>query len=625
MLASVVVIPAVGLTWFMQQALSNEQAAIRQQLVETYRAQLSGIRQRVDDAWRRETASWAASTTTADAAREAIRLVTSGAADAVVIYDSRGQPLYPDATSSPAADAPSAEWMAAERLVGSAPEAAVEAFQRIGEAATDPSLRARAVQGQIRALLGADRKHEAWEVLDAATGNPDLAGARDSLGRLIVPALSLLQLDLATTLAPEREAELSARLRDRLLATEGEPLPAAQRRFLLRRLHGMHPDPALAAALAMEELSAAYTALPGPSPRDAVLGRSGIAAVWQNGFAEGRGVALHRTDTLNDRLKRLAEPTGLPADVQLAFIAPGAAPGDTFLSVSAGASMPGWQMAITVTDPASHLSAAAQSRATAYLWIVGGVVALVLVLATLAWGLIRRQAALTQLRNDLVANVTHELKTPLASMRLLVDTLLDAPRIDPVMTREYLQLISAENLRLSRLIGNFLTFSRIERNRYTFAFQRVAPATLVHAAAEAVRDRMNAPGCHFEVQVDDSLPEISADPDACVTALINLLDNAWKYSGDEKKITLSARKRENAVVFSVQDNGIGLAPRDVQRIFRRFEQVRGQATARAGGGVGLGLSIVHFIVAAHGGRVHVDSTLGRGSTFTLSLPESPAR
>ncbi len=108
-----------------------------------------------------------------------------------------------------------------------------------------------------------------------------------------------------------------------------------------------------------------------------------------------------------------------------------------------------------------------------YVWIGVLVVATVIVLAALALRLVRRQMALTQLRNDLVANVTHELKTPLSSMRLLVDTLLNSQPLHEQTAREYLQLIAQENLRLSRLIDNFLTFSRMERNKYAFGFKEV--------------------------------------------------------------------------------------------------------------------------------------------------------
>ncbi len=187
--------------------------------------------------------------------------------------------------------------------------------------------------------------------------------------------------------------------------------------------------------------------------------------------------------------------------------------------------------------------------------------------------------------------------------------------------REYLQLIAQENLRLSRLIDNFLTFSRMERNKYAFGFKEVPATEIVEGAVAAVRERFNAPGCQFETQIAPDLPCVVADADAMVTALVNLLDNAYKYSGDEKQITLSAGAENGSVCFAVKDNGIGLSPRDTKRIFKRFFQVD-QRLSRSGGGCGLGLSIVKFIVTAHHGSVRVESQPGRGSTFIISLPAS---
>jgi signal transduction histidine kinase len=207
-------------------------------------------------------------------------------------------------------------------------------------------------------------------------------------------------------------------------------------------------------------------------------------------------------------------------------------------------------------------------------------------------------------------------------MRLLVDTLLNSPVLHEETARQYLQLIARENLRLSRLIDNFLAFSRMERNKQAFDFSEAAPKDIVAAAAAAVRERFNSPECRFEAQAAPDLPPVRADAGALVTALLNLLDNAYKYSGDQKEILLRAASENGQVTFAVRDNGIGVPPGETRRIFRRFYQVD-QRLARTGGGCGLGLSIVQFIVTAHHGTVRVESEPSRGSTFIISLP--PAR
>jgi signal transduction histidine kinase len=159
----------------------------------------------------------------------------------------------------------------------------------------------------------------------------------------------------------------------------------------------------------------------------------------------------------------------------------------------------------------------------------------------------------------------------------------------------------------------------MERKKYTFHFAPVASRQVLDATVEAVRERFNAAGCRFEVQSESDLPHILADPDALSTALINLLDNAHKYSEEIKHIILRARAENGNVSFSVLDNGIGIAPHEAKRIFHPFHQVD-RRLSRKGSGCGLGLSIVQFIVSAHDGSVSVESELGRGSAFTITIP-----
>jgi signal transduction histidine kinase len=253
------------------------------------------------------------------------------------------------------------------------------------------------------------------------------------------------------------------------------------------------------------------------------------------------------------------------------------------------------------------------------LWTGVAVALLTAALTLLVGRFVGRQVQLTRLKNDLIATVSHELKTPLAGIRALVDTLLDQAAPDPVQAREYLQLIARENLRLSRLIDNFLAFSRMERNKHAFEFAAVAPAEVVAAAVEAAGERFAGPLCRLETKVAPALPNVTADRDALLTVLLNLLDNAYKYTGEDKRIHLRAWAGAGGVCFEVQDNGIGLSRRAARRVFDRFYQVD-RHLSRQAGGCGLGLSIVKFIVEAHGGHVEVKSQPGGGSTFVVTLP-----
>lgn len=280
--------------------------------------------------------------------------------------------------------------------------------------------------------------------------------------------------------------------------------------------------------------------------------------------------------------------------------------------------LPGWRISFAILDTKA-LEQAARARRVSYLWAGFLAASVIAAIGLLLGSVFRRQMRLARLKTDLVAAVSHELKTPLASMRVLVDSLLDDAELDPLKTREYLQLIAGENLRLTRLIENFLTFSRIERNRQRFEFAPLNAAEAIQEAAAIARERWQSSGCELTIDAAADLPLPRADQDALVTALLNLLDNAYKYTLGEKQISLRARCSGDQVVIEVADNGIGISPRDQKRIFRRFYRVD-QRLARETQGCGLGLSIVDYIVRAHGGSVSVRSKLGEGSTFTVRLP-----
>jgi len=424
-------------------------------------------------------------------------------------------------------------------------------------------------------------------------------------------ALELLRASGSKQLSSVRE-----HLKQCLLDYQDSVMPAAQRRFLMHEFQRLFPNEPAFPTLRAEDLAAQCLELRSPQTNRAGLRLSALPGVWEFSSEQGLVLALDKTESLLARMRAAVSTQLLPNAVSVSFLPPGKEEGKYFASLPAGPDLPGWRIALAL-DERTLFEAAAQQRIASYVWVGVLVVVAVAVLALLALRLVRRQVALTQLRNDLVANVTHELKTPLASMRLLVDTLLHSPTLHEPTAREYLGLIAQENARLSRLIDNFLAFSRMERNKRAFDFHEVSAEGIVQAASTAVRERFTVPGCHFETGAAPSLPAVSADADAMVTALVNLLDNAYKYSGEEKRIKLSARAVNGSVCFAVEDNGIGLAPRETKRIFKRFYQVD---QARTAGGCGLGLSIVKYIVTAHRGEVRVESRPNQGSTFVISLP-----
>lgn len=288
-----------------------------------------------------------------------------------------------------------------------------------------------------------------------------------------------------------------------------------------------------------------------------------------------------------------------------------------FLRAPLGKFFPGWNAEVHFSD-VDIFERTANRQKVIYIWAGLLAIAVMAAAGLLTAQAVGKQIKINKLKNDFIATVSHELKTPLASMRVLVDTLLEGNYRDQQQVTDYLQLISKENERLSGLIDNFLTFSRMERNKQAFAMARTRPTAIVDAAAEAVKTKFAGGRCAFEVKADENLPEVMADRDAMVTVLVNLLDNAYKYSDDDKRIELSAFVEDGSVCFRVCDNGLGMSRRAVKKIFARFYQVDRSLSRRAEG-CGLGLSIAKFIVDAHKGTISVDSKPGQGSVFTIRL------
>jgi two-component system sensor histidine kinase SenX3 len=228
------------------------------------------------------------------------------------------------------------------------------------------------------------------------------------------------------------------------------------------------------------------------------------------------------------------------------------------------------------------------------------------------------------IRRDFVANVSHELKTPVGALSLLAET-LDGED-DPDVVARLSSRIGAEAERLGRLIDDLLDLSRIEANE-TPAWERVPVQTIIGQSLEAVRPLADAGGITLDLDEPEYRLEVMGDRWELVSALTNLIDNAVKYSEPGGHVVVSANVvtdplASRSVELSVSDRGIGIPTRDLERVFERFYRVD-RARSRSTGGTGLGLSIVRHVAANHGGTVRVVSEEGVGSAFTLSLPCPP--
>lgn len=288
------------------------------------------------------------------------------------------------------------------------------------------------------------------------------------------------------------------------------------------------------------------------------------------------------------------------------------------LSVSFGEALPRWRVALYQPPGLSPKGAVRRQAA-----LFTAAFALLLVVIVLGLGatyrLVRHESEMARLKSDFVANVSHDLKTPLSLIRMFAET-LEMNRVpDERARREYYGVITRESERLTRLIDNVLDFSRIEggRQRYDIAPHAVEP--LVHEVLEAFRYPLAQQGFKVDVSLAPDLPEVPLDPEAIKQALANLLDNAIKYSGEGRRLAVSCRRIGNDVQIEVADEGIGIPPAETQRIFEKFYRI-GRSETQGRRGSGVGLALVKHIAEAHGGRVTVDSRPGEGSRFTLHLP-----
>jgi signal transduction histidine kinase len=243
----------------------------------------------------------------------------------------------------------------------------------------------------------------------------------------------------------------------------------------------------------------------------------------------------------------------------------------------------------------------------------------------LVWANVRRELKLTRLKSDFVANVSHELKTPLALIRLFAETLELGRVTNAEKARQYHRIINKESRRLTQLINNILDFSRIEAGRKEYRFQRGEVGAVVRDVIDAYRFPIEQQGFALDVDVADDLPEVEIDAEALSQALLNLLNNAIKYSPEDKRIAVGARQEGGELQVFVRDRGIGIPKPEQKKIFEKFYRAA-SSLVHTTKGSGLGLALVQHIMEAHGGRVEVASAPGEGSTFTLVLTlGGPAR
>ena len=232
---------------------------------------------------------------------------------------------------------------------------------------------------------------------------------------------------------------------------------------------------------------------------------------------------------------------------------------------------------------------------------------------------VHRETETAAVHSHFVASVSHELKTPLTSIRAHAETLLLGRAASAETTADYLKTIVSESERLTRLVDSVLDFSRIEQDRKAYYLQETPLEEIVRSAAKTMEYPLAQLGFTLTISSDGTAPTVRADPEALTQAILNLLGNAIKYSGEARSVEMRIGTRSDEAFVDVVDHGIGIAWDEQARIFERFHRVQ---TAETSGiaGTGLGLTLALHVVEAHQGRIAVDSYPGRGSTFSVLIP-----
>jgi signal transduction histidine kinase len=485
---------------------------------------------------------------------------------------------------------------------------AAAAYRLALASAHNPGESAEARLLLARALNKSGKTEEASAVYEALLNDPSHARDEQGVGYRFYAAERLI--------AAQREPAAVLSLLRREINSDGRlTLPEL---YMIRSLPGFFPDAQTGRRMSerIAEMEQA-TALIGDFPRLRARIESGNApggSVWVPFGAEPWLVTMTApTPPLPGLVMAVSSARVVPPGVKLLSrpVEGGA------LIDALGETFPGLQ--VEWTD--DRFREAGRHGLPAGILIAG--LALVLGVAVFGGYLllrdVNRDVRMTEVRSQFVASVSHELKTPLTAIRMFAETLAMGRSRDERTKSEYLETIVNESERLARLVDNVLDFSKIEQGKKIYRLRPVRLEDVADSAARAMQFPLAQQGFQLRFSVERDIPELRADPDAIQQAILNLLTNAMKYSGDAREIDLRLCARNGDAVIEVADHGLGIAADEQKHIFEKFYRAPSHES-RLIAGTGLGLTLVAHIVKAHGGRVEVESAPGSGSTFSILLP-----
>jgi signal transduction histidine kinase len=308
------------------------------------------------------------------------------------------------------------------------------------------------------------------------------------------------------------------------------------------------------------------------------------------------------TDEDGQVLSKLAQPAGAQLSVRKSF----------------AGNFPPWSLELYQKESLFLQTLVASGRGIyLYAFVLIGIILIVGLAVTLRS--IEHELELSRMKSDFVSTVSHEFKSPLTSIRQLVEMLQSNRVPSEARRRQYYDVIVEQSKRLSMLVDDVLDFSRMEEGRKVFSFEVTDLSELLHEVVSRIQHQVDHAGFHIHADIPGQLPAVKADRLAVSEAVANLLDNAIKYSGSADHLEIRAFLENQYLVIAVQDFGIGIDKEEIPKIFDRFYR-GGDSLTRSIEGTGLGLTLVKQIALAHRGTIQVESERGKGSTFSIRLP-----
>jgi len=261
-----------------------------------------------------------------------------------------------------------------------------------------------------------------------------------------------------------------------------------------------------------------------------------------------------------------------------------------------------------------------KSRSIKNIYIIAIIDLVLLFGAWLIYRNLKKQMELAQLKSDFISNVSHEIRTPLALISMYIET-LDLNRVKTEeKKKEYYSIIYNETQRLSSLVNKILNFSQIDNNKRKYSFTQTNVNSVINAVVNTFKFHLEDKNFELNLDLADEIPQISADSEALADAIVNLVDNAIKYSGDQKFIEIKTGQEKDKVFIEIRDNGIGISENDQKKIFEKFYRVVEKNLAYKAKGSGLGLSIVKHVIDKHDAKISVKSKVDNGTSFRLVFP-----